>query len=131
MFYVVGNNLMTNSHDDDDDFGSEHGSSGSAETRNFNFHLLKADNDLFDEDSHVAHTAISAKRINLPNDGEDWEIWEDNQIALSLKGTRFNNAEKKFLRSVEGMKFLVAEYKAGARSVLKLKDKLKQVVNHD
>jgi hypothetical protein len=110
--------------DDEEEFYSEHDS----EARNFNFHLLKADNELFNEEANKASTVTSAKRVKLPKNGEDWHILENGKIALLMKGTRFTNAEKEFLRTVEGMKFLVAEYKSGSKSVVKIKEKMKKLI---
>lgn len=110
--------------DDDDCRGDQNDS----EIRSFNFHLLKADNELFDEDSNKANKVISAKRVKLPKNGEDWQILENGKAVLVLKGTRFTNVEKNFLHTVDGMKFLVSEYKTGSRSVLKIKEKIKQIL---
>lgn len=96
------------------------------ESRGFN--LLKADNELYIDDSDVPHTVINAKRVRLPRNGEDWEILEDGDVVLVLKGTRFTKSEKEFLRTVDGMKFLISEYKSGAKSVVKIKAKMKAFV---
>lgn len=98
------------------------------ESESHNFHLLKSDNELFNEEANVASKVISARRVRLPKNGEDWEILENNRVVLNLKGTRFTNPEKDFLRSIDGMKFLVAEYKAGSKSVVKLKEKMKKLL---
>lgn len=98
----------------------------STESRSFNG--LKADNELFDDESYQVQKLINVKRIDLPKGAEEWEILEDNEIVLSMKGTRFTNPEKKFLRTVEGMKFLIKEFKSGSRSVVKIKSSLKDLV---
>lgn len=90
--------------------------------------LLRADNELFnEEDSSVVHSVINVKRIKLPKNGEDWEILVDGKITVTMKGTRFSTQEKDFLRTVEGMKFLVAEYKKGKKSVVKIKEELRKL----
>jgi hypothetical protein len=92
-------------------------------------YALRADNELFDEDSgSVVHPIINVKRKKLPHDGEDWEILVNGKSSLYLKGTRFTNQEKVFLRTVEGMKFLISEYKNGKKSVVKIKDELKKII---
>jgi hypothetical protein len=90
------------------------------------FYLLRADNELFNDDSYIAQKVINVKRVKLPKQGEDWEILEDNKIVLSLKGTRFTNSEREFLRTVDGMKFLMNQYKSGKKSVVKIKEELKK-----
>lgn len=93
-----------------------------------NFHLLRSENELFDENSNKSFIVISARRVKLPKNGENWEILENNKVVLILKGTRFTNNEKSFLHSVEGMKFLVSEYKNGSSNVVKIKEKMKKII---
>lgn len=109
---------------DDDNFYLEKDS----ESRNFNFHLLKANNELFNEEKNKPSLLISIKRVKLLKNGEDWQILENNKVVLQLKGTRFTNTEKTFLRGAEGMKFLIASYKGGARSAIKIKERMKEYV---
>jgi hypothetical protein len=105
----------------DDDICLEH----DGESRNFNFHLLKADNELFNEESNKPNLLVSVKRIKLSKNGENWQILENNKVVLLLKGNRFTTAERNFLRSVDGMKFLIATYKSGTQSVIKFKEQMK------
>lgn len=111
---------MTKTYDEEDIFvGSE-----SHDSRL----LLRADNELFNEDDgSIIHSVINVKRSDA-KDGVSWEILVDGKITLCLKGTRFTNPEKEFLTTVEGMKFLISEYKKGKRSVVKIKEELKRVV---
>ncbi len=111
---------MTNFDDDDDSVNYKNKSNINS------FCLLKSDNDLFNNDSYTPNKII---RIKLINNCEDWEIYEDNKTVLNLKGSRFTTAEKKYLKTIDGMKFLVSEYKSGTKSVNKFKDKLKQILN--
>lgn len=85
---------------------------------------LRVDNELFnEEDSNIVHSVINVKRVK-----EDWEILVDGKSALLLKGTRFTNTEKDYLRTVDGMKFLISTYKSGKKSVVKIKEELKRFV---
>lgn len=110
------------SDDDDDAFITNQDS----DIRNFNFHLFKSDNDLFHDDKNVASKVISVRRIRQPKNGEDWAILENGKIILRMKGTRFTLAERAFLHTPAGMSFLVTEYKAGTKSVVKFKEKMKE-----
>lgn len=93
------------------------------------FHTLRLDNELFDDAvASQPLKVLNVKRVKLPKNGEDWEIIEDDEIVLVLKGTRFTNTEKTFLRTVEGMKFLMAQYKDGKKSVTKIKEEMKNVL---
>ncbi len=99
---------------------------GNGEKRNLS--SLRADNELFNEEDYVPHKIINAKRVRLPRKGEDWEVLEDGEVVLVMKGTRFTKSEKEFLRTAEGMRFIIDEYKAGKKSVVKIKDELKKVL---
>ena len=105
----------------DDDFGV-----GNSEVRNFAYHLTKAENEFFKEDLYKPNSIIRIKRKSSKKNGEEWQVLQDGQLALTLKESRFTVAEKKFLRSVEGMQFLIASFKEGLHSVAKIKEALKE-----
>lgn len=85
---------------------------------------LRQENELFDDDSYVPQQIISVKRVEYGK-GEDWEIFADDKIVMTIKGVRFSAKERKFLRSVEGIQFLMRGYKAGWKSVSEFKRNLK------
>ena len=115
---------MSSSGDDEEEiFIPQEGS-----TESNSFHLLKTDNELYLEEENVPHKLINVKRVRLPRGGEDWEILENNKVVLLLKGTRFTSPEKQFLRTADGMKFLISEYKGGKKSVVKIKAELKNKI---
>jgi hypothetical protein len=105
----------------DDDYGV-----GNSEVRNFAFHLTKADNEFFKEESYKPNSIIRIKRKFSKKNGEEWQIHQDGKIALTLKENRFTIAEKKFLHSVEGMQFLMSAFKSGLSSVAKIKEAMKE-----
>jgi len=87
---------------------------------------LRADNELFnEEDSTIVHPVINIKRKESKT-SEDWEVRVDGDLALVMKGARFTNSEREFLRTVHGMKFLISEYKNGKKSVVKIKEELRK-----
>jgi len=85
---------------------------------------LRQETELFDDDSHIPHRVISVKRVEFGK-AEDWEIKADQKTVLVLKGVRFTTKEKNFLRTVDGIKFVIAGYKAGWNSVSEFKRNLK------
>lgn len=107
--------------DDEENQGSD------SSSRGFNFHLLKADNELFVAEDYVPAPIVQIKRYKKQK-AEDWAILEDGQIVLKMKGTRFSKKEKEFLRTPEGLSFLIAAYKSGSKSVVKLKEQMKDLV---
>ena len=98
-----------------------------SDSRYINLNLLRTDNELFKEEDNTVEKTINVKRVPLPRKGEDWEIFENNKIVLTLKGTRFTKSEKEFLRTVDGMKFLMDGYKTGVKSVAKFKQAIKKI----
>lgn len=85
---------------------------------------LRNDFELFDDDSYIPQDLISVRRIAY-NKKEDWKILKNKETALVLKGARFTKKEKEFLRTKEGVSFIIKGYKNGWRSVSEFKRQLK------
>ncbi len=101
---------------------------GVSDGRNFSFHLLKAENELFKAESYKPEMVVQIKRKETKKNGEEWFLLVDKKMELHFKSNRLNAAEKKVFRTVEGLKFLITAYKAGFTSVSKLKTKLKEIM---
>jgi len=86
---------------------------------------LRQETELFNEESYVVKKLIHARRISLPNGGEDWEIFVDKVPSLTLKGIRFSKKEREFFRTSDGLAFLVNGFKAGWKSVSEFKRQVK------
>jgi len=87
---------------------------------------LRTDNELFDEDDYKnVQDTIGVRWVDLGKNSEDWEITKNGKAVLVLKGVRFTNAEKRFLRSVDGTRFIIEGYKQGWRSVSEFKRQVK------
>ena len=87
---------------------------------------LKYNNEFFKDEDNVELKIINVRRAKLRK-GEDWEILENKKVVLILKGIRFNNKEKEFFRSVDGINFIMNGWKAGWDSVLKFKTEVKKL----
>jgi len=88
---------------------------------------LRIDSELFKDEENVVYTVISVKRL-CPSGrrrGENWDIIENGKAALRLKGERFTNKEKEFLRTPPGVRFVIDGYKNGWRSINKFKQHIK------
>jgi len=84
--------------------------------------LSKFDDDLFnEEDSKAPEGSIRVKRTSEP---EDWQILVNNEDYLLLKGTRFAAKEREFLRTPEGLIFVINGAKAGWKSVSEFKRRI-------
>jgi hypothetical protein len=97
----------------------------------YSFPTLKQSDILFDEDDDIVYPVLSIRRAKLPKNGEEWEIIEDGKIVLILRGSRFTKKEKNVLRTPEGIKAVLDEYKSGTRSVNKIKNLLKRMVESE
>lgn len=88
--------------------------------------VLRQDSELFDETKYIPNAIINIKRIGLPNNGESWEILQDNQVAMTLKGIRFSKKEREFLRTTSGMILIINGYKKGWKTTSEFKRQIKQ-----
>lgn len=87
--------------------------------------LSKYEYDLYKEEDDVAQKVIRVKRFSMPNKGEKWKIFEDTKVIFILEGTKLNNKEKDFLRTVEGVTFLIKQFKTGIKSFNALRKEIK------
>ena len=101
---------------------------GSEESKdgNLKYNLSKFEYDLYHEEDDVAEKVIRVKRVSMPNKGEKWKIFEDNKVMFVVEGSKLNNKEKDFLRSVDGVNFLIAQFKQGIKSFNSLKNEIKK-----
>ena len=83
-------------------------------------HLLKFDHDLFKE--RPAEQVIRVKRTEKKKgEIETWEVYKNSEIVLTLHGNRFNLSERRFLRSGDGVIFLLEIAKKELPSIANVK----------
>lgn len=87
--------------------------------------LSKYEYDLYKEEDDIAQKVIRVKRFSMPNKGEKWKIFEDNKVIFILEGTKLTGKEKDFLRTVEGVNFLIKQFKNGIKSFNSLRKEIK------
>jgi len=90
--------------------------------------LSKFEYDLFHEEDDVKLPTIRIKRISMPNKGEKWKVMIDNKVVFVIEGTKLNNKEKEFLRSIDGVNFLLSQFKKGVKSFNSLKIEIKKKI---
>lgn len=88
--------------------------------------LNKHESDLFDEKANVATDVIRVSRVRMPNKGEKWKILSNNKVVYELVGTKFSKNEREFFRTANGISFILAQAKAGIKSINKFKTDLKK-----
>lgn len=98
---------------------------------NLKYNLSKFEYDLFHDEDDVVEKIIRVKRFELPNNGERWKIFEDNKVMFTIEGTKLTKKEKAFLRTIDGVNFLIAQYKTGINSFNHLKIEIRNKINSD
>lgn len=100
---------------------------GSEEFKDSNsrYNLSKFEYDLYHEEDDKTEKIIRVKRVSMPNKGERWKIMEDTKVVFIIEGAKLNNKEKDFLRTADGVNFLIAQYKQGIKSFNSLKKEIK------
>lgn len=88
--------------------------------------LSKFEYDLYHEEDDVVEKVIRIKRVAMPNKGEKWKLFEDNKVVFVVEGAKLNNKEKEFLRTIDGVNFLIAQCKMGIKSFNALKNEIKK-----
>ncbi len=96
--------------------------------QNVKYILSKFDFDLFDEESNKPTKVIRVKRFNLPNKGEKWKILEDTKVIFVVEGAKISVKEKEFLRTADGVNFLIQRAKEGIKSLNSLRAEIKNIL---
>lgn len=94
--------------------------------QNLKRNLSKFDYDLYHEEDDVSEKVIRVKRFPMPNKGERWKIYQDNKVEFILEGAKLTIKEREFLYTVDGINFLLHQYKLGSLSLNSLKIELKK-----
>jgi hypothetical protein len=92
---------------------------------NLKYNLSKFEYDLYHEEDDVAEKIIRVKRFAVSND-EKWKIFEDSKVTLIIEGAKLSKKEKEFLRTVDGVNFLLSQYKSGINSFNSMKIEIKK-----
>jgi len=87
------------------------------------------DHELYHEEDDIAHPVIRIKRFVMPNKEEKWKILSNNKVVFEIDGNKINKSYKEYLRTTDGIKFLLNEYKNGLQSISSLKEKLKKITS--
>jgi len=92
---------------------------------NLKHNLGNHDYDLFKEDDDVVTSVVRVKRITLPNKGENWKVFKDNKLAEVIEGVKLSAKERNYLRTVEGIQFVIGYYKRGWKSFNNFRQEMK------
>lgn len=118
--------MKTSPSNNSSDQSNSHAQSDEFKDQNLKYNLSKFEYDLYHEEDDVAEKVIRIKRVAMPNKGEKWKVFEDSKVIFIIEGTKLTNKEKEFLRTVDGVNFLLAQYKQGLKSINSLKAEIKK-----
>ena len=85
--------------------------------------FTKHDSEFFNDEDYVPGKSIRVRRISN-NSKEDWKIFMDEVEVLVLKGIRFTAKERGYLRTTNGVMFVINGIKDGWKSVSEFKRQL-------
>jgi len=93
--------------------------------QNIKYTLSKHEDDLYNDEDNIAFRVIRVKRIGMPARGEKWRIFEDAKVIFTIDGHKLTKKEKEFLRTIDGINFLMSEFKTGPKSFNAIKKAIK------
>ena len=94
--------------------------------QNNKFSLSKYEADLYDDKCNVPYKVIQVKRI-ASGDNEIWKILNNNEVIFTIDGEKISKKEKEFLRTANGVMYLINEFKISTfKSLNSFKKKLKE-----
>lgn len=111
---------MSKKYSTDDNDQKEYGSK---------YVLSKFDFELFDEKKNVPNKIIRVKRITLPNKNEHWKIYDNTKLIFTLEGTKISVKERNFLKTSDGLTFLIDKAKTGISSLRNLRIEMKEIMD--
>ncbi|MCK9567835.1 hypothetical protein M0R72_02645 [Candidatus Pacearchaeota archaeon] len=85
--------------------------------------FIKQDSEFFNDEDYVPGKSVRVKRISTSSH-EDWRVFINEQEIIVLKGIRFTSKEREFLRTTEGVMFIINGIKSGWKSVSEFKRQL-------
>ena len=91
------------------------------------YNLSKFDFELFDEEKNVPGKIIRVSRVGS-KDTEKWKIYDNNKVIFILEAAKISKKEKEYLRSIDGIKFLIDHAKHDIKSLNSLRVELKKVL---
>ena len=87
--------------------------------------FIKQDCELYHDDDNVPGSIVRVKRTETKKGDESWKIFLNDEEYLVLKGSRFTEKERGYLRGAAGMLFMISGTKDGWDSVSEFKRQLK------
>lgn len=85
------------------------------------------DADLFDEEKNVIQSTIRIKRV-ASSKKENWKVFKNNEMIYLIEGNKLGKKEKEFLRTLDGINFLISQFKYSVPSFSSIKRSIGQKI---
>lgn len=91
-------------------------------------HILLSKNDfeLYDENKAIPGSVVRIKRIGSRNKNERWRVFENDELKFVVEGDKISKKEREFLRTIDGVSWLIGEFKVGFKNLTELRGRLKK-----
>jgi hypothetical protein len=90
----------------------------------------RTDDDLWDDDEKT-NVCIRVKKNSTKDGYHTWKLFENQQCIFTINSIDVNKKIVKFLFTVEGLSFLINEYKKGCNDLCKFKKAIKDYVKNN
>lgn len=81
-----------------------------------NIHRFDYD-DLFDESKKIVEDVFRVKHSSTPKRGEKWKVFRNDDIVVELDGSKLPKKDCEFLRSLDGIKWLLTKAKTSISDI--------------
>lgn len=71
----------------------------------------KFEHDLYHDEDNIVSPLIRVKRVSLPDNGDKWCVYSNDQIVFSFDNKKLTKKESAFLRTMDGFNFIISIYK--------------------
>lgn len=88
----------------------------------------KFDYELYHEEDDIIERIFRVKRLGN-DDKERWRIFENSTNTFTIEINQLSKKQAAYLRTSEGMTFLLQQYKIGARTITKIKVNVQNRLN--
>ena len=88
--------------------------------------LSKFEYDLYKDEDNIKEKVIRIKAVYSVKKGDRWRVFEDNKLIFTLNGDKLTKKERAFLKTSEGMGWILSKAKIGIKSFNFIKNEIKK-----
>ena len=91
----------------------------------------KFDYDLFKDEDNIINAVYRVKRTDTPKKGERWKIFKNDEMLFEIDGAKISKKNAGWLRTIDGINWLIGLCKAGMTNIKQLKIEMKDRKNNE